>query len=135
MVVTKNTGLSVAEATVLRRKMRDAGAHLKVAKNSLVKLAIKGTIYDQVSDLFVGPTAIAYSEEVVTAPRIVAGFAKTNEKLVIVGGAMGEVRLDAMGVQALADLPSLDELRAKLLGIVNAPAIQIASLMQATGGR
>ena len=135
LIVTQNMGLSVSEVTELRSKMRDAGGKFKVAKNRLVKLALKNTKYDHISDLFSGPTALAYSTDVIAAPKVVSAFAKSNEKLVIVGGAMGETLLDAKGINELASLPSLDELRAKIIGIINAPAIKIASVLQAPAGQ
>ena len=135
LVVTQNMGLSVSEVTDLRSKMRDAGGRFKVAKNRLIKLALKNTKYDHISDLFSGPTALAYSSDVIAAPKVVSTFAKTNEKLVIVGGAMGETLLDAKGVDALASLPSLDELRAKIVGIISTPATRIAGVLQAPGGQ
>ena len=135
LVVTQNMGLSVSEVTDLRSKMRDAGGRFKVAKNRLIKLALKNTKYDHISDLFSGPTALAYSSDVIAAPKVVSTFAKTNEKLVIVGGAMGETLLDAKGVDALASLPSLDELRAKIVGIISTPATRIAGVIQAPGGQ
>ena len=135
LVVTQNMGLSVSEVTDLRSKMRDAGGRFKVAKNRLIKLALKNTKYDHISDLFSGPTALAYSSDIIAAPKVVSAFAKTNEKLVIVGGAMGETLLDAKGVDALASLPSLDELRAKIVGIISTPATRIAGVLQAPGGQ
>ena len=135
LVVTKNEGLSVSEFTDLRRKVRHSGGSIKVAKNRLVKIALQGTQYDQISDLFVGPIAIAYSEDVVSAPKTVASFAKSNEKLVIVGGAMGNTRLDEAGVKALANLPSLDELRAKLISLINTPATRIVGLTNGVGSQ
>ena len=135
LVVTQNMGLSVSEVTDLRSKMRDAGGRFKVAKNRLIKLALKNTKYDHISDLFSGPTALAYSSDIIAAPKVVSAFAKTNEKLVIVGGAMGETLLDAKGVDALASLPSLDELRAKIVGIISTPATRIAGVIQAPGGQ
>jgi len=131
VVVTHYTGLSVAEATELRRQMRVAGASFKVTKNRLTRLALSGTPYEPLQDLFVGQTAIAYSDDPVAAAKASIDFAKSNEKLVILGGAMGETRLDANGVKALASLPSLDELRGKLLGLLQAPATKVAGVVQA----
>jgi large subunit ribosomal protein L10 len=135
VVVAHYSGLNVAEMTALRGRMRDAGASLKVAKNRLVKLALKGTDVEHISDLFQGPTVIAYSDDPIAAPKIAAEFAKTNEKFVLLGGAMGRTSLDAQGVQALAALPSLDELRAKLVGMIQTPATRIAGVLQAPGGQ
>ena len=135
LIVTQNMGLSVSEVTELRSKMRDAGGRFKVAKNRLVKLALKNTKYDHISDLFSGPTALAYSTDVIAAPKVVSTFAKSNEKLVIVGGAMGETLLDVRGINELPSLPSLDELRAKILGMINTPATKIAGVLQAPAGQ
>ncbi len=135
VVVTHYTGLSVAEATKLRRQMRDAGASFKVTKNRLTRLALAGTPYEALQDLFVGQTAIAYSDDPVAAAKASVDFAKANEKLVILGGAMGETRLDADGVKALATMPSLDELRGKLVGLIQAPATKVAGVLQAPAGQ
>lgn len=135
VVVTHQTGLSVAESTELRGQMREAGASYKVIKNRLVKLALVGTQYEGLVDLFTGPTAIAYSADPVAAARVVDGFAKNNEKLTIIGGAMGDQLLDIAQIKALAQLPSLDELRAKLAGLVKTPARNIASVLQAPAGQ
>jgi large subunit ribosomal protein L10 len=135
VVVTRNLGLTVAQATDLRNKMRDAGASYKVAKNSLTKLAAEGTPYAQISDMLTGPTALATSPDPVTAAKIVAEFAKSNDKLEIVGGAMGDTLLDANGVKALATMPSLDELRAKIVGLIQAPATKVVQIVQAPAGQ
>ncbi|MBW4329761.1 50S ribosomal protein L10 [Stakelama sp. CBK3Z-3] len=131
VVVTRNLGLTVAQATDLRNKMREAGATYKVAKNRLAKIALDGTEYTSIADLLVGPTALATSEDPVAAAKVVVDFAKTNDKLEVVGGAMGSTVLDADGVKALASLPSLDELRAKIVGLVQAPATKVATITQA----
>ena len=135
VVVAHYSGLSVAQMTTLRGRMKDAGASLKVAKNRLVKLALKGTDAEHISDLFQGPTVIAYSADPVAAPKIAADFARTNDKFVVLGGAMGRTNLDAKGVEALATLPSLDELRARLVGMINTPATRIAGVLQAPAGQ
>jgi large subunit ribosomal protein L10 len=135
VVVTRNLGLTVAQSTDLRNKMRDAGASYKVAKNSLAKIALKDTQYVSVSDLLTGPVALATSTDPVAAAKIAVEFAKTNDKLEIVGGAMGDTVLDVDGVKALASLPSLDELRAKLIGLVQAPATKIAQVVVAPAGK
>jgi large subunit ribosomal protein L10 len=135
VVVTRNLGLTVAQSTDLRLKMRDAGASYKVAKNSLAKIALKDTAYASISDLLTGPIALATSADPVAAAKIAVEFAKTNPKLEIVGGAMGEVVLDVNGVNALASLPSLDELRAKVIGLVQAPATKIAQVVTAPAGK
>lgn len=135
VIVTRNLGLTVAESTVLRNKIRDAGASYKVAKNRLAKIALDGTAYAGISDLLTGPTALASSSDAVTAAKIVVEFAKTNDRLEIVGGGMGDTVLDVAGVKALAELPSLDELRAKIVGLVQAPATKLAQIAQAPAGQ
>lgn len=135
VVVTHYTGLSVAEMTDLRSKMTEAGASFKVSKNRMAKLALEGTSAAPIAELFAGPTAIAWSDDPVVAPKIVSEFAKTNQKLVILGGSMGETVLDANGVKALAELPSLDELRAKLVGMISTPATRIAAVTAAPAGQ
>ncbi len=134
-VVAHNLGLTVAQITDLRLQMAQEGATLKVAKNRLVKLAIDGTDAEGVKELFVGPTTIAYSDDPVAAPKVAAKFAKKNDKYVVLGGAMGATVLDNAGIKALAELPSLDELRAMLVGMIQTPATRIASILQAPGGQ
>lgn len=131
VVVAHYAGLSVSEMTKLRSDMREAGGRVKVAKNRLVKLALQGTDAQGISDLMAGPTCLAYSEDPVAAPKVAVKFAKGNEKFVILGGAMGTTVLDAKGVSSLADLPSLDELRGKLVGLLQAPAGKIARTVSA----
>lgn len=131
MVITHQTGLTVAEVSVLRNQMRDAGAKFRVTKNRLAKIAIKGSKFEQLADQFSGPTAIAVSEDPVAAAKVVSEFAKTNDKLVIIGGALDEKVLDVAGVAALARLPSLDNLRSKLISVLQAPAGKLASVIQA----
>ena len=135
MVVTRQSGLTVQEVTDLRRKVRAAGASYKVAKNRLTLRALEGTPYKDLGPLFKGPTAIAYSKDPVAAAKVIAAFAKDNEKLTIVGGAMGENTLDVAGVQALATLPSLDALRATIIGLLQAPATKVAGVLQAPAGQ
>ncbi|RLQ89435.1 50S ribosomal protein L10 [Notoacmeibacter ruber] len=135
VVVAHYTGLSVAQMSDLRSRMREAGGTVKVAKNRLAKIALEGTESEGMADLFQGQTLIAYSEDPVTAPKVAADFAKGNDKLVILGGAMGATMLDQSGVKQLADLPSLDELRAKLVGMINTPATRIAGVTQAPAGQ
>ena len=135
VVVTRNLGLTVAQSTDLRLKMRDAGAQFKVTKNSLAKIATKGTAYASISDLLTGPIALATSIDPVAAAKVVVDFAKTNDRLEIVGGAMGDTLLDVNGVKALATLPSLDELRAKIVGLVQAPATKVVQIIQAPAGQ
>ncbi|AKM08047.1 50S ribosomal protein L10 [Pelagerythrobacter marensis] len=129
VVVTRNLGLSVAQSTDLRSKMREAGASYKVAKNRLAKLALKETQYEGLEDYLSGPTALAWSEDPVAAAKAAVDFAKTTDKIEIVGGSMGGQLLDEAGVRALASMPSLDELRGTLVGLVNAPATKIARVV------
>ena len=135
VVVTRQSGLTVAEVSDLRRKMRAGGASYKVTKNRLARLALKGTKFEGIDPLFVGPTAVAVSKDPVAAAKVAVDFARDNEKLTIVGGALGEKLLDAEGVKALASLPSLDQLRAKLLGLLQAPATKIAGVLAAPAGQ
>lgn len=135
VVVTRNLGMTVAQTTALRVKMRDAGASFKVSKNSLAKLAIANTNYAGIDDLLTGPVALATSVDPVAAAKIAVEFAKTNPKLEIVGGAMGSLVLNAEGITALASMPSLDELRAKLIGLVQAPATKLAQLATAPAAK
>ena len=131
VVITHQSGLTVAEASDLRRRMREAGARFKVTKNRLVKLALKDTKFEQLTDMFTGPTAIAVSVDPVAAAKVAVEFAKKNEKLSIVAGALGDKELDIDGVMALAKLPSLDELRGAIIGLLQAPAGKLASITQA----
>jgi large subunit ribosomal protein L10 len=135
MVITRQSGLTVQEVTDLRRKIRAAGASYKVAKNRLTLRALEGTPFKALGSLFKGPTAIAYSKDPVAAAKAVAAFAKDNEKLTIVGGALGENTLDVAGVQALATLPSLDALRGKIIGLLQAPATKVAGVLVAPAGQ
>jgi len=135
VVVTHYSGLSVAEMTALRAQMAEAGASFKVTKNRLAKIALEGTEKKILSDYFTGPTAIAVSDDPVAAPKVAVEFAKKNEKLVILGGLMDQTPLDADGVKALASLPSLDELRARIVGMINTPATRIAGVTQAPAGQ
>jgi large subunit ribosomal protein L10 len=130
VVVTRNLGMTVAQSTDLRQKMRDAGASFKVTKNKLAKIALNGTQYEPISDLLTGPIALATSADPVAAAKVAVEFAKTNDKLEIVGGAMGATLLDVDGVKALASMPSLDELRAKIIGLIQAPATKLATVIQ-----
>ncbi|MDP9163725.1 MAG: 50S ribosomal protein L10 [Pseudomonadota bacterium] len=133
VVITRNLGLTVAQSTDLRLKMRDAGAQFKVAKNKLAQIALEGTRYGSISDMLTGPTALSTSSDPVASAKIAVEFAKTNDKLEIVGGAMGDTLLDANGIKALAALPSLDELRAKMIGLIQAPASKIARTVAEPG--
>ena len=135
IVVAHYAGLTVAHMTKLRSEMRSAGGQVKVAKNRLVKLALEGTDAKGIADLLKGPTCLAYSVDPVAAPKIAVKFAKANEKFVILGGAMGTTVLDAKGVNSLADLPSLDELRGTLIGLIQAPATKIARTLNEPGAQ
>ena len=135
IVVAQYTGLTVAEMTDFRASMRNAGGTVKVAKNRLVKLALEGTDAEGMSEYLTGPTLLAYAEDPVAAPKAVDEFAKKNDKLVILGGAMGATSLDSNGVKALASLPSLDELRGKLIGMITTPAQRIAMVTSAPAGQ
>jgi large subunit ribosomal protein L10 len=135
VVVTRNDGMTVADVTELRRRMRAAGASFKVAKNRLALLALEGTRFDGLAPLMKGPTAISWSKDPVAVAKAAVDFAKTNDKFVLVGGALGSQVLDASGVKALSELPSLDSLRAKLLGLIAAPATRIAGVLQAPAGQ
>ncbi|AQS41281.1 MAG: 50S ribosomal protein L10 [Candidatus Tokpelaia hoelldobleri] len=131
VVVAHYSGLTVAQMNDLRSKMRAAGGSVKVAKNRLARIALQGTEGEAMTDLFTGQTLIAYSQDPITAPKVAVDFAKANDKLVILGGAMGATSLNADGVKSLASLPSLDELRAKLVGMISTPATRIAQVTSA----
>lgn len=131
IVVTHYRGLTVEAVTDLRNKLRDGGVSYRVTKNTLARLAVKGTAYESITDLFSGPTAIAASKDPVAAAKISVEFAKTNDNLVIVGGSMNGKVLDEAGVKALASMPSLDELRAKIVGMLSTPATRMATVLQA----
>lgn len=135
VVITRQSGLTVGEVTDLRRRMRAAGASFKVTKNRLARLALKGTRFEGLDGLFTGPTAIAYSDDPVAAAKVASEFANSNNKLVIIGGGIGEQMLDAEGVKALAKLPSLTELRGKIAGLLQAPAAKLIGVLQAPGGQ
>ena len=135
VVVAHYTGLTVAEMSDFRSKMREAGGTVKVAKNRLAKIALNGTESEGMADLFQGQTLIAYADDPVTAPKIANDFAKANAKLVLLGGALGSTILDENGVKSLASMPSLDELRAKLVGMINTPATRIAMVTNAPAGQ
>jgi large subunit ribosomal protein L10 len=135
VVVAHYKGLSVAEVSELRRGMREAGAAFRVTKNTLAKIALADTPYATLDGLFAGPTAIAWSADPIAAPRAAVGFAKRNEKLAIVGGALPGNLLTPEQVRALADLPSLDELRARLIGLLTTPAARLIGVLQAPGAQ
>lgn len=136
VIVSHYKGLTVAQAEDLRGKVRQAGASYQVTKNRLTKLALKDTNYDQLSDMFTGPTAVAYAnDDPVGVSKALTEFAKKNEAFVILGGALGERELKVKDIEALAQLPSLDELRAKIVGMIKTPATRIAGVLQAPGGQ
>lgn len=135
VIVAHYAGLTVAQMNDLRSKMRAAGGTVKVAKNRLAKIALQGTESEGMTALFQGQTLIAFSDDPVTAPKVAADFAKTNDNLVILGGMMGPTTLDADGVKALAAMPSLDELRARLAGMISTPATRIARIVNALAGQ
>jgi len=135
VVVTHQAGMTVEEVTDLRRQMRAVGANFKVTKNRLARRALAGTKFERLSPLFTGPTAIAFSRDPVAAAKVAVEFANKNEKLRIVGGGLNDQPLDVQGVKSLATMPSLDQLRAKLLGMLQTPATRIASVLQAPGAQ
>ena len=135
VVVAHYKGLSVPEITELRRTVRAAGGSFRVTKNRLTRRALTGTSYEALSDLFVGPTAVATSQDPVAAAKAMVAYAKKNEKLAILGGGLGATMLDPAAVRALADLPSIDELRAKLIALIQTPASRLVGLLQAPGGQ
>src|SRR5579864_178205 len=134
-IVAHYSGLTVAQMQTLRRQMKQAGASVKVAKNRLAKIALEGTDVASIASLLKGPALIAFSGDPVAAPKVAVDFARTNERFVILGGAMGKTALDSNGVKALAALPSLDELRAKIVGLVQAPATKIAQVVTAPAAK
>jgi len=135
VVVTQNKGLTVAEVSDLRRKMRASGSTYKVAKNRLAVLALDGTRFDGIKPMLKGPTALAWSHDPVAVAKAAVDYAKTNEKFVVIGGALGTQTLDAAGIRALADLPSLETLRARLVGMLQTPATRVASVLAAPAGQ
>ncbi|MDI2090698.1 50S ribosomal protein L10 [Commensalibacter oyaizuii] len=135
LVVTRNKGLDVAAVTELRRRMRAAGATYRVGKNRLVTLAAKGTPFEAITPLLTGPTALAWAQDPVSVAKVAVEFAKTNDKLEILGGNLDGQMLDLNQVKALAELPSLDVLRAQLVGLISTPATRIAGVVQAPAGQ
>ena len=135
VVVAHYAGLTVAQMQTLRRQMKQAGASLKVAKNRLAKIALEGTDAASVAPLLKGPTVIAYSGDPVAAPKVANDFARAHDKFVILGGAMGKTALNPDGIKALASLPSLDELRAKIVGLIQAPATKVAQVLNAPAAK
>lgn len=135
VVVTHYSGLSVTEMTDFRGQLREEGASFKVTKNSLTKLAIKGTKFEDLSDMFTGPTGVATSQDPVAAAKVAHKYSKSNKKLIILGGALGEMVLDAKGIESLAKMPSLDELRATIATLIMSPARNLAGAVSAPGGK
>ncbi len=135
IVVTHQSGLNVAEATQLRRQVRSAGASFRVTKNRLARRALAGTVFEALSPMFTGPTAIAFSREPVAAAKVVVEFANRNNKLTVIGGGLAGRQLDAAEVRELASLPSLDELRGRLIGLLRTPATRLAVVLQAPAGQ
>jgi large subunit ribosomal protein L10 len=135
VVVAHYAGMTVSQMTDLRRRMKDAGGQVKVAKNRLLKLALQGTPAQGISDLFKGQTMVAFSKDPIAAVRVAVKYAKENDKLVLLGGSMGATTLDPKGLKTLADLPSLDQLRATLVGLIQAPATKIARILNEPGAK
>ncbi|GBQ62369.1 50S ribosomal protein L10 [Komagataeibacter swingsii] len=135
VIVTRNDGLTVADVTDLRRRVRAAGATHKVAKNRLASLALAGTQFEGIKPLLKGPTALSWADEPVAVAKVLVEFAKTNDKLVLLGGSLGAQTLDVNSIKALAELPSLDVLRAQLVGLISTPATRIAGVLQAPAGQ
>jgi len=135
VVVARNAGMTVAEVTDLRRKMRASGSTYKVAKNRLTNLALAGTPFGGIEPMLKGPTALAWSTDPVAVAKVAVEFAKTNEKFVVIGGALGSQTLNADGVKALSEMPSLETLRAGLLGLLVSPATKVAGVLQAPAGQ
>ena len=135
VIITQFSGLTVAEADDLRKQMREAGANFRVTKNRLALRALEGTRFSDLADLFLGPTAIAYSDDAVAAAKVAVSYAKRNDKLVIMGGALAGDALDVSRINALAELPSIDELRGQLVGLIQTPATRIAGVIQAPAGQ
>ena len=135
VVVAHNTGMVAAQSADFRKRVKEAGGSVRVAKNTLAKLAFKDTDADKLTDLMKGPTILAFSKDPIAAAKAAVTYAKGNDKLVLLGGAMGKTILDANGVKALADMPSLDELRAKIIGLLNAPATKIARTVKEPGAK
>lgn len=129
LIVVQQSGMTVAEMTTLRGRMRDAGARFRVTKNRLAKIAIEGTQFENARDMFQGPTAVAFSVDPVAAAKVCVAYANGNSKFSIVGGVIGERVMDAAAVEQLSKLPSLDEFRAKIVGLVNAPATKLVTVL------
>lgn len=135
VVVTRQSGLTVKEVTDLRRQMKAAGATYKVTKNRLARLALKDTPYQELAPLFTGPTAVACSKDPVAAAKVAVKYADSNEKITILGGSLGDRKLDVAAIKSLATLPSIDALRGKLIGLIQAPATKVAGVLQTPAGQ
>lgn len=135
VVVARYSGMTVAEMSELRGRLKASGGRFKVTKNRLAKIALENAEVPQAGDMFIEPTGIAFAEDPVAAPKILTEFAKSNEKLVVIGGILGKTTLDAKGVEALAKMPSIEEMRAKLLGTLNAPASKLARTLAEPGNK
>ncbi len=135
VVVTHQTGMTVAETTDLRRRMRAAGASFHVTKNRLARIALKGTRFEKLDGLFTGPTAVAFSQDPVASVKAMLDFAKKNDKVSIIGGGLGAQQLDLKGVEMLATMPPIEELRARLVGLLQAPASRMVGVLQAPAGQ
>ena len=135
LVVTHYSGLTVLELSDLRRRMREAGASFKVTKNRITKLALKGSKYENLTDVFAGPTAIAYSKDPISAAKVAVDFSKENEKLIVVGGGNGESFLDVNEIKVLASLPSLEEIRRRILGLINTPSSRLVGVLRAPANK
>lgn len=129
LIVVQQSGMNVAEMTALRGEMREAGASFRVTKNRLAKIAVEGTPFESVKDLFQGPSAMAFSVDPVAAAKVCVAYAKKNDKFSVVGGMIGNTVMDAAAVDQLSKLPSLDEFRAKLVGLLNAPATKVVGVL------
>lgn len=135
VVVTHQTGMTVEEVTDLRRQMRAVGANFRVTKNKLAQRSLDGTKFEGLKPLFKGPSAIAFSRDPVAAAKVAVAYSEKNDKLKLVAGALGERALDIAGIKALASMPSLDQLRGKIVGLLNAPATKIVGVLQAPAGQ
>ena len=135
VVVTHQTGMTVEEVTDLRRQMRAAGANFRVTKNKLAQRSLDGTKFEALKPLFKGPSAIAFSHDPVAAAKVAVAYSEKNDKLKLIAGALGETSLDIAAIKALASMPSLDQLRGKIVGLLKAPATKIAGVLQAPAGQ
>jgi large subunit ribosomal protein L10 len=133
VVIARYTGLTVAQMTVLRQRMNAAGARFKVVKNRLAKIALENTDRGSAADMFTDPTGIAFAQDPVAPAKVAIQFAKENDKFIIIGGIVGKGAVDPAGIKALAEMPSIDELRARLVGVLNAPASNLVRVLNAPG--